>query len=75
MLVAHGNVIRYLTGRAIGLDPKLWLNLSFPHGSIAMVRVRPDRSMQLHALGDIGHLPAELVTYVNPPADTTRVRK
>ena len=71
LLVAHGNVIRYLAGRAIGLDPKLWLNLSFPHGSVAMVRVRPDRSMQLHAIGDIGHLPPAMVTYVNPPADTT----
>ena len=74
LLVAHGNVIRYLAGRAIGLDPKLWLNLSFPHGSIAMVRVRPDRSMQLHAIGDIGHLPPQMVTYVNPPADTTLKR-
>lgn len=71
LLVAHGNVIRYLAGRAIGLDPRLWLNLSFPHGSVAMVRVRPDRSMQLHAIGDIGHLPPSMVTYVNPPADTT----
>jgi len=75
LLVAHGNVIRYLTGRAIGLDPKLWLNLSFPHGSVAMVRVRPDGSMQLHGLGDIGHLPPELVTYVNPPADSAGTRR
>jgi serine/threonine-protein phosphatase PGAM5 len=74
LLVAHGNVIRYLASRSIGLDPKLWLNLSFPHGSIAMVRVRPDRSMQLHELGDIGHLPPELVSYVNPPADSTGTR-
>ncbi len=74
LLVAHGNVIRYLAGKAIGLDPKLWLNLSFPHGSVAMVRVRPDRSMQLHAIGDIGHLPPAMVTYVNPPADTTAKR-
>ncbi len=75
LLVAHGNVIRYLASRAIGLDSKLWLNFSFPHGSVAMVRVRPGGAMQLHAIGDIGHLPPEMVTYVNPPADTSGTRR
>ena len=71
LLVCHGNVIRYLAGRAIGLDPMKWLNMSIPHASLTTVRVRDDGRMQLLALGDSGFLPAALVTFTNPPRDTT----
>lgn len=57
VLVCHGNVIRYLVGRAIGLDPMLWLNMTIGNCSVSVVQVRGDGAMRLLALGDVGHLP------------------
>lgn len=75
LLVCHGNVTRYLVARSIQLDSLLWLNTNVPHGSIATVRVRPDGKMQLYGLGDIGHLAPEMVTFTNPPRDTTGTKR
>ena len=75
LLVAHGNVTRYLVARSIQLDSLLWLNTNVPHGSIATIRVRPDGKMQLYGLGDIGHLAPEMVTFTNPPKDTTGTKR
>jgi serine/threonine-protein phosphatase PGAM5 len=66
-LVCHGNVTRYLISRALGLDPKLWLNFSISHASVSKVRVRPDGAMQVIAVGESGYLPPEMVTFTNPP--------
>ena len=65
-LVCHGNVIRYFTARALGLDPKLWLTMGIANCSLTIVQVRPDSSTRLIAFGDAGHLPPELQTYPRP---------
>lgn len=62
LLVCHGNVIRYLTSRALGLDPRSWLAMSFGHTSLSTIRVDPDGSMRLLGAGDLGHLPPNLRT-------------
>jgi serine/threonine-protein phosphatase PGAM5 len=60
VLVCHGNVIRWLTGRALGLDPMRWLRMSLGHCSLTTIRVRPDGSCQVLEVGDVGHLPPRL---------------
>lgn len=62
LLVCHGNVIRYLTTKAMGVDPKAWLSMSIGHASLTTIRVAPDGSMQVIAVGDVGHLPGSLLT-------------
>jgi serine/threonine-protein phosphatase PGAM5 len=62
LYVCHGNVIRYLTTRAFGVDPTAWLSLSIGHASITRIRIAPDGKMQVIAVGDVGHLPPNLQT-------------
>jgi serine/threonine-protein phosphatase PGAM5 len=60
LFVCHGNVIRYLVTRALGVDTKAWLEMSIGHASLTKVLVKPDGSMQVIAVGDVGHLPPNL---------------
>ncbi|MBL0030134.1 MAG: histidine phosphatase family protein [Rhodanobacteraceae bacterium] len=62
LLVCHGNVIRYLTSKVLGLDPKSWLAMSFGHTSLSTIRIDADGSMRLLGAGDLGHLPPKLRT-------------
>lgn len=62
LLVCHGNVIRYLTTKAIGVDSGAWLDLSVGHTSLTTIRIEADGSMRLVGSGDIGHIPANLQT-------------
>jgi serine/threonine-protein phosphatase PGAM5 len=60
LFVCHGNVIRYLVTRALGVDSKAWLEMSIGHASVTKVRVLADGSMQVLSVGDVGHLPPNL---------------
>src|SRR6185436_1714139 len=60
LFVCHGNVIRYLVTRALGVDSKAWLQMSIGHASITKIRVKADGTMQVIAVGDVGHLPPNL---------------
>lgn len=62
LFVCHGNVIRYLVTRALGVDSKAWLEMSVGHASITRIRVRADGSMQVISVGDVGHLPPNLLS-------------
>jgi serine/threonine-protein phosphatase PGAM5 len=62
LFVCHGNVIRYLVMRALGVDSAAWLGMSVGHASITTIRIAADGSMQLIAVGDVGHLPPNLRT-------------
>jgi broad specificity phosphatase PhoE len=57
ILVAHGNVIRLLVMRALGVDPQAWLGMSVAHASLTVVRVKRDGSVVVLSVGDIGHIP------------------
>jgi serine/threonine-protein phosphatase PGAM5 len=56
LLVCHGNVIRYLVTRALGVDTAAWLEMSVGHASITRIRVEPDGRYKVIAVGDVGHL-------------------
>jgi serine/threonine-protein phosphatase PGAM5 len=56
IMVCHGNVIRYLVSRVLGLGPALWLNMSIANCSVSMVQVRADGRTRLVSFDDVGHL-------------------
>jgi serine/threonine-protein phosphatase PGAM5 len=77
VLVCHGNVIRWLTCRALGADPKLWLGMSLANCSLTVIQVRPNGTFKITGVGDRGHLPVALQTWAMPrpaAADSTRRR-
>ena len=60
IVVCHGNVIRYLVTKVLGVDTMAWLVMSVGNGSLTVVRVNDDRSMKLLSVGDVGHIPPSL---------------
>lgn len=66
LLVCHGNVIRYLVLKALHQDPKGWLGMTVAHASLTIVRVRADGSMTVLGVGDVGHIPPNMVSSGTP---------
>ena len=62
MLVCHGNVIRYLVTRALGVDTTAWLGMSVGHASITTIRIEADGRVKVIAVGDVGHIPPNMRT-------------
>ncbi len=62
LFVCHGNVIRYLVTRALGVDTAAWLEMSVGHASITKIRIEANGSIKVIAVGDVGHLPPNMLT-------------
>jgi serine/threonine-protein phosphatase PGAM5 len=62
LFVCHGNVIRYLVTRALGVDSQAWLEMSVGNASITRIRIEPDGRYKVLGVGDVGHLPPNLQT-------------
>ena len=71
LFVCHGNVIRYLVTRALGVDTTAWLEMSVGHASITTIRVEPDGRFKVIAIGDVGHIPPNLRTGSTGDGDRT----
>lgn len=56
LVVAHGNVIRWLVTRALGVDSTAWLSMSIGHASITVLAVDGKGVVRVLAVGDVGHL-------------------
>jgi serine/threonine-protein phosphatase PGAM5 len=69
LFVAHGNVIRSLVVRALGVDPAAWLELSIGHASITEILIEPDGRFKVISVGDVGHLPLNLQSGVTGVGD------
>ena len=69
MYVCHGNVIRYLTTRALGVDTKAWLEMSVHHASVTRIRVEADGRFKVINVGDSGFMPANMLTGATGDAD------
>jgi serine/threonine-protein phosphatase PGAM5 len=69
LYVCHGNVIRYLVTRALGVDTKAWLEMSVGHASITRIRVEADGRFKVISIGDVGHLPANMLSGATGDAD------
>lgn len=62
LLVCHGNVIRNMVTRALGVDNMAWLEMSVGNASITRIRIEADGSFKVLSVGDVGHLPPSLQT-------------
>ena len=69
LFVAHGNVIRSLVVRALGVDPESWLEMSIAHASITQILVEPDGRFKVISVADVGHLPLNLQSGVTGVGD------
>lgn len=65
VIVGHGNVIRYLTLRALQLPPEAWLRTSLPHCSVTILTINGRGRVKLAGFGSYGHLPASMATIHN----------
>jgi serine/threonine-protein phosphatase PGAM5 len=63
ILVAHGNVIRYLVVKALKVEPRAWRGMSVAHASMTVIQVQRDGSMVVRAVGDSGHIPGPLLSW------------
>jgi serine/threonine-protein phosphatase PGAM5 len=66
VLVAHGNVIRFLVTKALRVDPRTWPGMTIAHTSLTIIRVSPDGAMNVLGVGDIGHVPPNLQSWGGP---------
>lgn len=63
LLVCHGNVIRYLVTKALGVDTRTWINMSVAHTSVTVIRVRADGTFKVLGVGDVEHVPPPLQSW------------
>ncbi len=63
VLVAHGNLIRYLVLRALGAPGALWMHMDIHQCGISIVQIAPDGQTQLLAHNDTGHIPPRWLTF------------
>lgn len=70
LFVCHGDVIRYLVTRALGVDSKAWLEMSLGHASMTTIHIKTDGSMQVIAAGDVGHIPPNLQSGTSADKET-----
>jgi serine/threonine-protein phosphatase PGAM5 len=63
ILVAHGNVIRYLVTKALGVDTRMWTGMSVAHASVTIIQVHANGAVGIIAVGDIGHIPANMQSW------------
>jgi broad specificity phosphatase PhoE len=62
VLVAHGNLIRYLLATTLGLPLDAWLDLDIAHASVTELRVFSDGHQGVGSYNETGHLPPALIT-------------
>lgn len=63
VIVCHGNVIRWLLCKSLGMDPLLWRRFTLGNGSLTVFAVAPDGVVRLAAYSDTGHIPVEKQTW------------
>lgn len=62
LIVCHGNIIRYLVTKALGLPPLAWRKMAIFHASMTEIRIHSDGRAILFSYNDVGHLPRKLRT-------------
>ena len=62
LLVCHGNVIRYLVCRVLGVNVQAWMNMHIHNCGLSSVEVNPYGFTCLEYYNDTHHLPEELRT-------------
>jgi len=63
VLVCHGNVIRWMVAKALGLDSTRWTHMDIANCSLTIIGIRSDGSARLVMFSDVGHIPAAKQTW------------
>jgi serine/threonine-protein phosphatase PGAM5 len=74
VLVCHGNVIRWLTLRALGADVAHWHWPDTANASLTVIAVRPDGTCRLVTYNDTGHLPVGMQTWAGSGMGVKRAK-
>lgn len=61
-LVCHGNIMRYLTCKALGINSDTWGKININHCGITTITVDHEGLMRLVSHNETYHLPRELLT-------------
>lgn len=62
VVVCHGNLIRYIACRAMGIPGDHWLGLTIHNAGLTRLLVDRDGAWSLVSFNEVGHLPEELRT-------------
>ena len=62
ILVTHGNLIRYLVCRTLGMRVRMWLNMGMFNASITEITVDSDGGLTLVSFNQVTHIPQRLRT-------------
>ncbi len=57
LIVAHGNVIRWMVAKTVAGDTKKWGTMDIAHCSVTVITVRPDGVPRLVMFSDLGDMP------------------
>lgn len=60
LLVAHGNLIRALVCRAVGMRLHRWYRMGINHCSVTELQIGPDGEIYLVRLNEVGFLPPSM---------------
>ena len=63
LLVCHGNVIRYLVARTLGLHRTGWMGMDIQNAGLCRISWHKSFGRQLTGFNDVGHLPAATRTF------------
>ncbi len=73
--VAHGNLIRWLTMRALGGDVHRWAAMDIANASLTVIAITADGASYLVQFSDAAHIPVEKQTWVGPSPGWSRPRR
>jgi serine/threonine-protein phosphatase PGAM5 len=63
ILVCHGNVIRWLVCKALGVDSAQWTRMGAANCALTVIRIEPDGVARVLVYNDVSHLPLEKQTW------------
>lgn len=63
VIVCHGNLIRYFVCRVLQVSLDAWINMHPYNGGVSTVQIQADGECKLISFNDIGHLPADLLSF------------
>jgi serine/threonine-protein phosphatase PGAM5 len=69
VVVCHGNMIRYLVMKALGVNAGRWYAMSIANCSLTVITITPAGSMLVRSFSETGHLPETMTTRTFPAVD------
>jgi serine/threonine-protein phosphatase PGAM5 len=65
LIVCHGNIIRYMICRALGIDTLNWVKLDICQGALSVISYHKKRkALEVVSHNDAGHIPLRYQTFV-----------